>query len=197
MNCDLAWSENLPQFQLGTDIDDIPLRCLMAGGEIKDNMMDRNGFTAEESVVLMGGHLIGLTRNIFGGLQGQWVDTGRDQATSNGPVLDHSFHSFLVDDISSTTVDGFDLDRTPFDEDFPDWFGDTSADVNYLDTDVVLAFPSQNTAIHPDFHIFTQSFAGSNGLFESSFMSALNKMSKLGVSTPLSDALSCDLDCIP
>lgn len=98
----------------------------------------------------MGGHAIGLTRSVFGGgLQGHWVNTGRDQATSGGPVFDNTYHSFLVNDISTTTVEGFDLDRAPSDEDFPDWFRDTSADVNYLDTDVVLAFPSLNTAIHP------------------------------------------------
>jgi catalase (peroxidase I) len=64
-NCDTAWTANLPGFQMGNG-QPIPTRCKLAGGEIKNKMMDRNGFTAIEATALMGAHSIGMTRNVFG-----------------------------------------------------------------------------------------------------------------------------------
>ena len=44
-NCDIMWTDNLPGFSPGTS-NDLQDRCIAAGGEIKEKMMDRNGFTA-------------------------------------------------------------------------------------------------------------------------------------------------------
>ena len=44
--CDTLWTDNLPAFSVGGA--SIPARCTAAGGEIKEKMMDRNGFTARE-----------------------------------------------------------------------------------------------------------------------------------------------------
>ena len=47
--CDIAWTENLPGFNTPATGGPIPARCTAAGGEIKNKMMDRNGFTAGAS----------------------------------------------------------------------------------------------------------------------------------------------------
>jgi hypothetical protein len=44
--CDIAWTENLPGFNTPASGGPIPARCTAAGGEIKNKMMDRNGFSA-------------------------------------------------------------------------------------------------------------------------------------------------------
>ena len=44
--CDLDWTLNLPEFSPGSG--SIPDRCTAASGEIKEKMMDRNGFTASK-----------------------------------------------------------------------------------------------------------------------------------------------------
>jgi hypothetical protein len=45
-HCDIAWTDNLPGFITPATGQSIPDRCTGAGHEIKDKMMDRNGFTA-------------------------------------------------------------------------------------------------------------------------------------------------------
>ncbi len=47
--CDIAWTENLPGFITPASGGPIPARCTAAGGEIKNKMMDRNGFSAGAS----------------------------------------------------------------------------------------------------------------------------------------------------
>lgn len=91
--CDIMWVENLPALNSARG-GPISKRCTLAGGEIKDKMIDRNGFTAgmivltasliiecdllsficffsllyftEEASALIGAHTIGLIRNTFG-----------------------------------------------------------------------------------------------------------------------------------
>ena len=196
-NCDLAWVDNLPGFRLGAPPGNIPLRCLNAGGEIKKKMMDRNGFTAEEAAALIGAHTIGLTRSSFGtGLANPWVVNGGDNATPEGPVFDNAFHSFMADSMGTSSIAQFASTQYPFDATFPDWFMDSNDGVNYLDTDVAIAFPSQDIGIHPDFHTFTAAFGADNDLFLLKFFAALGKMSKLGVDasllSPASDCTACD-----
>lgn len=198
--CDVSWTENLPGFSLGTDPSDIEARCLFAGGEVKEKMMDRNGFSAEEATALIGAHTIGLTRHVFGsGLAGPWVLNGADNATPDGPVFDNAFHDFLDNTIIANDAAQFAVDPTPFDSVngiFPDWFRDTVNGLNHLDTDVALAFPSQNLAIHPHFHTFTEDFADDNQHFLDVFMVAFEKMSSLGVEVALVPPLTCDMGCI-
>jgi catalase (peroxidase I) len=198
VNCQTDWTNNLPGFQLNADGANIPQRCSFAGGEIKKKMMDRNGFTAREATALIGAHTIGLTRNVFGpDLAGPWVANGADEATPQGPVFDNAFHDFLIHSIPANTVREFSAGNTstqspaPFTTTFPDWFKADATDLNHLDTDIVLAFPSQDTNVHPHFDTFSREFAGSNTEFINAFMAALDKMSKLGVGVPLLSARSC------
>lgn len=196
-NCDTSWTHNLPGFRLGTNSNDIPARCMFAGGEIKNKMMDRNGFTAEEATAMMGAHSIGQTRSVFGsGLAAPWVESGDDFATSSGPVLNNDFHSFLVNDIVENTAPAFATNIQTFNQDFGDWFRDSQRDLNHLDTDVALAFPSLDLSIHPHFHLFTQVFANDNNQFLTVFLFALEKMSSFGVTVPLIHVLPCEEGCL-
>jgi hypothetical protein len=45
-NCNEAWTDNLPGFSNGAILTDLPGRCIAAGNEIVEKMMNRNGFTA-------------------------------------------------------------------------------------------------------------------------------------------------------
>jgi hypothetical protein len=193
-NCQTDWADNLPGIELNADRANIPQRCSFAGGEIRRKMMDRNGFTAREATALIGAHTIGLTRNVFGAADaGPWTTSGADEATPQGPVFDNGFHDFLINSIPARTVQEFSAGRppAPFTRMFPNWFKVVRTDLNYLDTDLVLAFPSQNTNAHPHFDTFTREFAGSNEQFINAFMAALDKMSKLGVRSPLRPARPC------
>jgi Peroxidase len=183
-NCQTRWTNNLPGFQLGAEANNIPQRCQFAGREIREKMMDRNGFTAREANVLIGALTIGLTRKIFSSLAAPWVESGADEATSQGPIFNNDYHKFLIDSIPATTVEEFTPTQgspVPFGRTFPDWFKQISPDLNYLDTDIVLGLRSQDTNVHPHFDSFSQEFAASNTVFIDSFMAALDKMSKLGV----------------
>lgn len=192
-NCQTRWARNLPGFQLGNDHRGVAFRCLMAGKEIKDKMMDRNGFTAEEATALIGAHTIGLTRNTFGNfLAGPWVTNGADQATANGPVFDNAYFDFLDKKIPMNTAATFQNDVRPFTQPFPDWFRDEPRDINHLDTDLALAFPTQNGATHPDYHVFTKKFSNNNEVFLTTFFTSLGKMGKLGVRVGLSAPGACD-----
>lgn len=191
-NCDINWCDNLPGFQLGTDATDIAMRCMNSGKEIKKKMMDRNGFTAEEAAALIGAHTIGLTRNSFGSSHSNpWVSNGSDGATKDGPVFDNEFHKFLKNDLRASTVEEFVKNLAPFTETFTDWYKDTKLGLNYLDTDIALAFPSQDKKAYPDFHSFTANFAANNGDFVNKFFAALGKMSKLGVDAKLAAPSAC------
>ena len=49
VNCQTFWTDNLPGFDTSANLacsGVIPCRCTAAGNEIKEKMMDRNGFTA-------------------------------------------------------------------------------------------------------------------------------------------------------
>lgn len=192
-SCQTRWARNLPGFQLGNARQGVAFRCLMAGKEVKDKMMDRNGFTAEEATALIGAHTIGLTRNTFGtSLAGPWVSNGADNATPNGPVFDNAFFDFLDKKIPTSTAAQFQNDIRPFTSRFPDWFRDAPRDINHLDTDLALAFPTQNGGIHPDYHSFTVKFSNNNEVFLEAFFRSLGKMSKLGVRVGLSAPGVCD-----
>ena len=96
---------------------------------------------------------------------------------------------------------------------FGDWFRDVPNDLDHLDTgkcgcglqtaeqftnirmskpvtstDIALAFPTENLSMHPDFSVHSTAFAGSNAFFLSTFMAAMDKMGKLGVSVALQPA---------
>jgi Peroxidase len=197
--CQTAWTANLPGFSLGlADPEDIPGRCKFAGGEIKNKMMDRNGFTDMEATALMGAHTIGLTRNVFGtggSLVSQWAHNGHDSATPQGAVFDNAFHQYLEFDVVANNVFDFANNIAAFDVTFPDWFRETATKIGHLDTDMALAFPSIDTSIHPHFDMFTKLYANDNALFMEHFMAVFTKMSALGVTVPLVIALDCQEGC--
>jgi len=193
--CDTMWVENLPGFHPSNDgnIAGPTGRCAAAGGEIKTKMMDRNGFTAEEATVLIGAHTIGLIRNTFGtgAFAGPWVTDGADNATPDGPVFNNKYHDFLINTIVANDASQFAAPSpgiVPFTMQFGDWFRDVPNDLDHLDTDITLAFPSENLSMHPDFSVHSTAFAGSNAFFLSTFMAAMDKMGKLGVSVALQPA---------
>ena len=120
--CEPEWTTNLPGFDLGTDGNDVPLRCTMAGKEIKEKMMLRNGFTAMEATALIGAHTIGVIRESFGSfLAGPWVPNGKDDATPDGPVFDNAFHDFLINTIVASNATEFNDNIAPFSTQFPNW----------------------------------------------------------------------------
>ena len=196
-NCDTMWADNLPSNPPSTT-GGIPARCTAAGIEIREKMMKRNGFTAEESTVLIGAHSIGLIRNTFGpGLAGPWVVSGKDNATPMGPVFDNSYHDFLINTVVANDVNSFAMNVAPFDDPsgiFPSWFRDHSDDLDHLDTDLALAFPPLTSA-HPDYSVFSTSFANDNDMFLKKFFLALDKMSKLGVLVELQRVTPCGDPC--
>ena len=51
MQCDKMWVENLPGLNSARG-GPIPRRCTLAGGEIKNKIIDRNGFTAGMNMLL-------------------------------------------------------------------------------------------------------------------------------------------------
>jgi len=201
-NCDTAWTHNLPGFQglvPPSQIGDLPQRCLMAGKEIKDKMILRNGFSAMESVALLGAHTIGLTRNSFGAsLAAPWVLNGADAATPQGPIFDNGYHHYLEHTLVADDAPTFSADQTPVTQPFPDWFRDPTFgnQVNHLDTDITIAFPTQDPAMHPDYRAHTVAFANDNDLFLKRFFEALKKMGMLGVDDELSVPTECDPDCV-
>eukprot|EP00586_Coscinodiscus_wailesii_P016268 CAMPEP_0172519094 /NCGR_PEP_ID=MMETSP1066-20121228/291210_1 /TAXON_ID=671091 /ORGANISM="Coscinodiscus wailesii, Strain CCMP2513" /LENGTH=547 /DNA_ID=CAMNT_0013301611 /DNA_START=144 /DNA_END=1787 /DNA_ORIENTATION=+ len=196
MECDNGWTDNLPGFSAGAFGSTVS-RCIASGGEIKNKMMDRNGFTDKEAVALIGAHTIGQIRNTFGSgpgsLAAPWVEDGDDNAAAvllggaaNGPIFNNRFHDFLTNDIVADTCPEFDLVMSPFTTQFPDWYRvDPIDDLDHLDTDIAIAFPSEDLSIHPHFHTFTQAFAISNNDFLDVFDAAYNKMSMLGVNVPV------------
>jgi catalase (peroxidase I) len=202
-NCDIDWTLNLPHFNVNDNENEtIPARCLMAGGEIKIKMMDKNGFTSEEATALIGAHTIGLTRTIFGDDHAApWVANGADDATVDGPVFDNKFFDFLENTIVEDTADAFAANIAPFTLQLFNWFQTestpSSPKLNHLDTDIVLAFPTQDASVHPNFHDHTTVFANNNNYFLDTFFKALDKMSKLGVINVLSNPTPlCAKGCV-
>jgi Peroxidase len=197
-NCKTSWTTNLPGFKLGTLQSNIRMRCTFAGREIKRKMMDRNGFSAIEATALMGGHSIGLTRNVFGtgsNLVSKWSHNGHDDATPQGPIFGNGFHQYLEFDVVEETAAAFATNVAAFDVVFPDWLRETATGIGHLDTDLALAFPSLDLAAHPHFHTFTELFANDNAAFMREFMNAFRKMSSLGVTVPLVVGLPCTESC--
>ena len=191
--CNTLWVENLPSNPPGGG--GIAGRCTAAGVEIKEKMMDRNGFTAEEATVLIGAHSIGLIRNTFGASSaGPWVDSGRDTFTPLGGLFDNSYHDFLINTVVENDANSFSANIAPFDIEFPNWFRDVDAGINHLDTDLALAFPNLDTS-HPNFSAFTNSFADDNNHFMNTFFVALEKMGRLGVQAELFPATKCEDRC--
>lgn len=192
-SCKISWVRNLPGFQLGAPENNIPMRCVAAGSEIKLKMMDRNGFTAEEACALIGAHTIGLTRNTFEtDLANPWVPNGDDHATVDGPIFDNAFHHFLTNGLAAESAIEMATNQLPFNKIFPDWYQDEVKEMNFLDTDIVLAYkPASSSNVHPDFHTFTDAFAANNTLFLNKFFLALDKMSQLGVDEVLAFPSPC------
>jgi len=79
----------------------------------------------------------------------------------------------------------------PFDKEFLNWFqvsqvpGHPNLKLDHLDSDLVLAFPSQAHSYYPNYREDTLRFADSNDAFLQTFFPALDKMSKLGVDVDL------------
>ena len=73
---------------------------------------------------------------------------------------------------------------------------DPSSPRSHLDSDIVLAFPSEDTSTYPNFYLFTQMFADDNSFFLQTFLLALDKLSKLGVMVTLQPPGDCDA-CSP
>jgi hypothetical protein len=200
-NCDDTTISNLPGFSPGPHTS-FPARCEGAGGEIKEKMMDRNGFTANEATALIGAHTIGVIRTMFPTfLAGPWVLNGDDDFTNEGPVFDNAYHDFLIntiveDNANNFAIGGDPATMVPFTTDFGTWFRDDPNGLDHLDTDMALAFPTLNPATHPDFRQFTDTFASDNNAFLEEFLQALDKMSKLGVTNVLLLPSACD-DCSP
>lgn len=67
--------------------------------------------------------------------------------------------------------------------------------LNHLDTDVALAFPTQDPTMHPNYHQFTTQFSADPTLFLLVFLASLEKMSLLGVSADVT--LSFPGNCNP
>jgi len=162
----------------------VPDRCNVAGIEIEEKMMKRNGFTAEEATTLIGAHTIGSLRFTFGGLGGPWVTNGKEDFTPTGPIFDNAFFDFLDNVIEAKTAFEFEDNIAPFTRKFGDWYEDSPRDLQYIDTDIAIAFPPARDG-HPDYHAFTATYAKNNILFLLKFFTALSKMSKLGVTDPL------------
>lgn len=104
----------------------------------------------------------------------------------------------MINDITATSLSAFasnpppGTSTSPFNLMFPSWFRDDHNLLNHLDSDIVLAFPSEYTDLYPNFHPFTDMFATDNALFLKAFISALNKMSRLGVDITLHPPGDCD-----
>jgi catalase (peroxidase I) len=193
-SCKVDWCRNLPDFALGTE-DVLPTRCMMAGKEIKNKMMDRNGFTSEEATALIGAHTIGLIRNKFGPVfAAPWVENGADDFTQDGPVFSNSYFGFLENKIIANSTTAFGLNPAPFNKLFPTWVQTAPTNgtkLNYLDTDLVLAFPPRNASDHPDYHVHTAAFSNDRTFFLTTFYKAMTKMGKLGVNNTLNVPSSC------
>ena len=99
-----------------------------------------------------------------------------------GPVFDKVFHDFLVNSIAVNNIPTFAaqtlvlpfVNTATFKRIYPNWFLtdlNTASptlppflpeDLNYLDTDITLAFPPLSPAAHPDYSVHTQQFARNN-----------------------------------
>lgn len=186
-NCNPQWTNNLPGFShpLSVDTTNLEARLEDSGIEIQNKMLVGNGFTAREATVLIGAHTIGQTRSVFGGgnLAGPWVDNGHD----NGPVFDNTFFTHMVDNIFGGNNQGMPagVPPKPFTFPFRDWFlqeQEGKPNLQWLDTDVALAFP-HTKGKHPNFFVHSKEFAADNNVFLNEFFIALDKMSKLGVTS--------------
>jgi hypothetical protein len=123
--------------------------------------------------------------------------------SSVGAVFDNAYHHFLINTIIENDAYSFDSNVAPFTDPsgiFPSWFRvmtPPGGALDYLDTDIALAFPSLNTTVHPNFHNHSIVFADSNVKFLKVFFVALQKMSKLGVKVELFPATECEPnDCM-
>jgi len=186
--CVPEWTHNLPGFHTAHSGPLTIQRCVAAGNEIEDKMIDLNGFTEEEANVLIGTHTIGHIRNTFGqSWNGPWVTSGADTHTPEGPTFNNDFHHFLINDIVANNVPDFVANPpssvAPFNIVFPNWFSDSTTNQQHLDTDVILAFPSAGT--HPNYRDDTEVFAADNDSFLGSYFQALDKMGLLGVEPEL------------
>lgn len=117
---------------------------------------------------------------------------------SVGPKFGNAFHNFVENQIVENNAISFSTNIAIFNQLFSDWFrvnpgppAGFPMGLNYLDTDVALAFPSLDLTRHPDFNGFTANFASSEATFLKHFFLALDKMSKLGVTVDLKAATPC------
>jgi len=98
-------------------------------------------------------------------------------------VFNNAYHDFLANDVVANTTSEFNNTMDPFETDFGpgNWFRDTDEGLSHLDTDIALALETPDKDVFPNFHKYTEEFAGSNFVFLDAFFPALEKMSMLGV----------------
>ncbi len=101
----------------------------------------------------------------------------------------------MTDAIEADDAFSFAQNRDPFTDTFPDWFRISPSNINQLDTDIVLTFPSLDTNAHPHFDKYTKKFASSNDRFLNKFFAAMHKMGQLGVEIELFPATECQPRC--
>ena len=73
-------------------------------------------------------------------------------------VFDNAYHDFLIntvveDNANNFAIGGDPATMVPFTTDFGTWFRDDPNGLDHVDTDMALAFPTLNTATHPDVSI--------------------------------------------
>ena len=76
-------------------------------------------------------------------------------------VFDNAYRHFLINTIVENNANNFatapppgnPATMVPFTTDFGTWFRDDPNGLDHLDTDMALAFPTLNTATHPDVSI--------------------------------------------
>lgn len=191
--CSPSLTDNLPEFFLGGERksfeNDLIRRIDLSGEQIKNKMMLRNGFSAQEAVALIGAHTIGIQRTVFGssqyspqsaGIAGPWDETPK--------TFDNNFFVKLMEVSQNFTRSLIALSDAPDMVDVIYWWQilnttDIKPTASFLDTDIVMAFRSTNISLYPDFSEFVQEFADDEDFFIEVFLKSLDKMSRLGQPT--------------
>jgi hypothetical protein len=117
---------------------------------------------------------------------------------SVGPKFGNAFHNFLEYSIVEDDAISFSTNIAIFNNPFGTWMrvdpgppAGFPMGLNFLDTDIALAFPSLDLTRHPDFDGYTTTFADDESTFLGTFFKALEKMGQLGVTVTLKHATIC------